>query len=128
VGLLTSFATRQDSSLLTASDYFGFILKLVVAIGIAFVLPVFIVLLNFVGVISARAIIRSWRIAILAIVTFTAIATPSADVVSMFILAIPMVLLYLVAATVALFHDRRVARRIGALEKDLLAPSTSELS
>ena len=39
--------------------------------------PVFIVLLNFAGIISAQAIIKSWRVAILVIVLFTAIATPS---------------------------------------------------
>ncbi len=86
--------------------------KLVVAIGIAFVLPpVFIVLLNFVGILSAKAIIRSWRVAILVIVLFTALATPSADVVSMFLLAIPIILLYFAAWFIAFLHDRRVARR-----------------
>jgi sec-independent protein translocase protein TatC len=110
VELLTSFASAQDSALLQASDYFNFILKLVVAIGIAFVLPVFLVLLNFVGVLSARSILSSWRIAMIAIVLFTALATPSADVVSMFLLAIPMVALYFAAAGIAWIRDRRVAR------------------
>ena len=50
-------------------------------------------------------------VAILVIVLFTAIATPSADVVSMFMLAIPMVVLYFAAWFLAHLHDRRVARR-----------------
>jgi sec-independent protein translocase protein TatC len=115
VQLLTSFAPSGSSSFIQASDYFDFILKLVIAIGVAFVLPVFLVLLNFVGVLSARTIIRSWRIALLAIVVFTAIATPSADVVSMFLLAIPMVLLYFTAAGIARLHDRRVAKAAASL-------------
>jgi sec-independent protein translocase protein TatC len=45
------------------------------------------------------------------IVLFTAIATPSADVVSMFMLAIPMVLLYFTAWFIAFLHDRRVSKR-----------------
>jgi sec-independent protein translocase protein TatC len=73
------------------------------------------VLLNFAGVISAASIIKSWRIAILVIVLFTAIATPSADVISMFMLAIPMIVLYFAAWFLAHLHDRRVARR-NALE------------
>lgn len=113
--LLTSFAPDGSSSFIQASDYFDFILKLVLAIGIAFVLPVFLVLLNFVGVLSARTIVRSWRVALLAIVLFTAIATPSADVISMFLLAIPMLLLYFTAAGIAHLHDRRVARVAAAL-------------
>ena len=105
---MTSFVPRVRESLLTAKEYIDFVLKLVVAIGIAFVVPVFIVLLNFAGVISAAAIIKSWRIAILVIVLFTAIATPSADVISMFMLAIPMIVLYFAAWFIAHLHDQRV--------------------
>ncbi len=119
VQLLTSFAPSQDTAFIQAKDYFDFVLKLVVAIGVAFVLPVFLVLLNFVGVLSAKSILRSWRWALLVIVLFTAIATPSADVVSMFLLAIPMVVLYFAAAGVSWLHDRRVARNAVRLETEL---------
>ncbi|QAY75007.1 twin-arginine translocase subunit TatC [Agromyces protaetiae] len=111
VELLTGFVPDGGVSLLTAREYIDFITKLVVAIGIAFVLPVFIVLLNFVGILSAASIIKSWRVAILVIVLFTALATPSADVVSMFLLAVPIILLYFTAWFIAFLHDRRVARR-----------------
>jgi sec-independent protein translocase protein TatC len=122
VELLTSFAPSGDSSFIQAGDYFDFILKLMLAVGIAFVLPVFLVLLNFVGVLSARTILRSWRIALLLIVVFTAIATPSADVISMFLLAIPMVLLYFAAAAVTAVHDRRSVRAAAAfLESEMPA-------
>jgi len=72
VKLLTSFVPEGAMSLLTAREYIDFVLKLVLAIGIAFVVPVFIVLLNFAGVLSAASIIKSWRVAILVIVLFTA--------------------------------------------------------
>jgi sec-independent protein translocase protein TatC len=111
VKLMTSFVPEGAETLLTAKEYIDFVLKLVVAIGIAFVVPVFIVLLNFAGIISAASIIKSWRIAILVIVLFTAFATPSADIVSMFMLAIPMIGLYFAAYGIAALHDRRVAKR-----------------
>ncbi|KQP01075.1 twin-arginine translocase subunit TatC [Leifsonia sp. Leaf264] len=119
VDLMTSFAPPDDAAFINAKDYFQFVLKLVLAIGIAFVLPVFLVLLNFAGVISAKSIIGSWRWAILVIVLFTAIATPAADVVSMFLLALPMVVLYFAAWGVAWVHDRRAARRARAFEAEL---------
>jgi sec-independent protein translocase protein TatC len=119
VELMTSFAPKQDAALINAGDYFDFVLKLVVAIGIAFVLPVFVVLLNFAGVISAKSIIRSWKVATLLIILFTAIATPAADIVSMFLLALPMVVLYFGAYGAALLHDRRVARRTVEFERSL---------
>lgn len=110
VGLLTGFAGRQDSSYIDAPTYYDFVLKLVMVIGVAFVLPVFLVLLNFIGVISAKAIRKSWRVALLVIVLFTAVATPSADVVSMLLLAVPMIALYFLAAGVAWLHDRRAEK------------------
>ena len=111
VVLLTGFAPDQSATLLTARVYLDFALKLVVAIGVGFVLPVFLVVMNLVGVLSAQSIIKGWRVAIILIALFTAIATPAADVVSMFLLAIPMVLLYFIAAGIAWINDRRVAKR-----------------
>lgn len=119
VQLLTSFSSNQDSTILDARTYYDFVIKLVLAIGVAFVLPVFLVLLNFVGILSAKSILKSWRVAILAICLFTAIATPAADVISMFLLAIPMVLLYFIAALIANVHDRGVARRTNDFEDSL---------
>lgn len=111
VVLMTSFAPSEDATILTAKGYFDFVLKLVLVVGIAFVLPVFLVLFNFAGLLSATSILKSWRIAVLLIALFTAIATPAADILSMFLLAIPMVMLYFLAAAIAWMHDRRVAKR-----------------
>jgi len=116
VELLTSFSAQEDATYLDAKIYYDFVIKLVLAVGVAFVLPVFLVLLNFVGVLSAASIIKGWRVAILVIVLFTAIATPAADVVSMFLLAVPMVILYFAAYGVAWVHDRRAARRQAEFE------------
>jgi len=41
---------------------------------------------------------------------FTAIATPAADIVSMFLLALPMVALYFAAYGIAYLHDRRTLK------------------
>jgi sec-independent protein translocase protein TatC len=119
VQLLTSFSSNQEATYLDARTYYDFVIKLVLAVGIAFVLPVFLVLLNFVGVLPARTILRGWRMAILLICVFTAIATPAADVISMFLLAIPMVVLYFAAALIAHLHDRRAARRVRQIETSL---------
>jgi sec-independent protein translocase protein TatC len=118
VDLLTGFAGSGDTTIIAAKSYLDFVIKLVFVTGIAFVLPVFLVLLNFVGVLSGRGIVKGWRLAVLGITLFTAIATPSADVLSMLLLAAPMVVLYFGAAGVALLHDRRVARRTDAMLTD----------
>jgi sec-independent protein translocase protein TatC len=119
VELMATFVPAGSTSFYDTKYYLDFVLKLVLATGIAFVLPVFLVLLNFVGIIQGKTILKGWRWAILAIAVFTAFATPAADVVSMFLLAIPMVFLYFVAVFVALWHDRVVARRAEAFEASL---------
>jgi sec-independent protein translocase protein TatC len=125
VALLTSFGSQQDAAIMPAVDYFNFVLKLVIAVGIAFVMPVFLVLFNFMGVLSAKTILKSWRIAILLICVFTAIATPAADVMSMFLLAIPMVLLYFMAVGVAFWHDALAQRKARRIDAELSRPSAA---
>lgn len=121
VALLTGLSSNALAvTNLSARPYYDFVIKLVLAVGVAFVLPVFLVLLNFLGVVSARSIVKGWRVAVLIITLFCATATPAADLVSMFVLAIPMVLLYFAAAAVALWHDRGVARRDAALEAEVV--------
>lgn len=118
VELLAGFTPAEDAIVLDARYYYDFILKLVLAVGVGFVLPVFLVLLNFVGVLTGKQILKSWRIAILVITLFCAVATPAVDVISMFLLAIPMVALYFAAVLVALGRDRAVARRLAKIETE----------
>lgn len=112
VELMTGLAPAGSTTLLTAKYYLDFSIKFVLAVGVGFVLPVFLVLLNFTGILSARSILKGWRWAVVAVTAFAALATPAADVISMFLLAIPMLGLYFLAAFVAWIHDRRVARNL----------------
>ncbi len=125
VELLASFASEDDTSIFLAKYYFDFAMKLVLVVGVGFVLPVFVVLLNFMGVISAAGILKGWRWAILTITVFCAAATPAADIFSMFLLAIPMVILYFASYGVAYFHDRAAAKRAAKLLDDDLGTATA---
>src|SRR5690606_27799069 len=119
VTLLAGFAPEDTASLFLAKEYLHFVVKLMLAIGIGFVLPVFLVILNFMGVVSGKGLLGAWRWAILLITLFTAIATPAADVFSMFLLAVPMVALYFIAVGVAFWHDRVADRKLKKLDAEL---------
>lgn len=123
VALMTSLVPSDDASILSAKTYFDFVLKLVLIVGCAFIFPVFLVLLNFVGVLSARAILKGWRWAILTILLFTAIATPAADVLSMLLLAAPIVVLYFLAVLISWLHDRRKFKR-QSIDADEYSPES----
>jgi sec-independent protein translocase protein TatC len=119
VTLFASFAPKEDATILAASDYFTFVLKLILAVGVAFVTPVFVVLLNMIGILSASAIIKAWRWAILGSILFAALATPSTDIVSMLILAVPLIVLYFAAWGFAWLHDRRKSQAESELDAEL---------
>lgn len=114
VRLLASFQPDQDAFFLNARTYLDFSIKLLLAVGIGFVMPVFLVLLNFIGVVRGASILKSWRMAILIIILFAGIATPAADLMSMFLLAAPIVVLYFAAAGITILHDRRLDKKRAA--------------
>lgn len=111
VELLAGFAPSGSTTMLTASQYFDFLLKLVVGVGVAFVSPLAIIALNAASVLSARSVLRGWRVALVVIVVFSAAVTPPADLMSMLLIALPLCVLYVGAATWTWLHDRRAARR-----------------
>ena len=126
VRLMSTFQPSEDAFLINARSYLDFSVKLLLAVGVGFVMPVFLVLLNFIGVLRGESIIKSWRIAILLIVLFAAIATPAADLMSMFLLAAPIIVLYFLAAGIALLHDRRADKRRAKEFADYELDSSSE--
>jgi sec-independent protein translocase protein TatC len=119
VEFLTGFAPSTSTSFLSTDDYVSFITTLMVAIGIGFVMPVVLVLLNFMTIMSAKTILKGWRIAILAATVFAGVVTPTTDVVTMLLLAAPIIVLYFVAALVAYLHDRAAARRAATFEAEI---------
>jgi sec-independent protein translocase protein TatC len=120
VKFFAEFAPDDTSILLNADDYFTFVTRIMLAFGIAFVLPLVLVGLNLVGILSALTLAKGWRVAVFVCFLFAAIASPTPDAGSMLALAFPMVALYLSAVGVAWLVDRRRARRApGDLEDRL---------
>jgi sec-independent protein translocase protein TatC len=80
--------------LLTADRYISLVGLMIVAFGIAFEFPVLLVFLLLARIITTRQL-RSWRRwAIVVIVTFAAVITPSQDPYSLFFMAVPMYIFY----------------------------------
>ncbi|MFK0401205.1 twin-arginine translocase subunit TatC [Microbacterium sp. NPDC090225] len=114
IELMWSFTPEGGTNFYAAQDYYDFIFKLMLVIGVSFVLPVFLVALNFAGIMSGRAILKGWRVAIIIATVFAALATPAADVVSMLMLAGILIVLYFAAAGLSLLFDRRKRKQDAA--------------
>jgi sec-independent protein translocase protein TatC len=104
-------APERVANIISLDNYLSFILRMFLVFGIAFVMPVFLVALNLVGIISGRALFKAWRPVILGAFIFAAVATPSGDPWTMTALAVPMLLLFTAAATMCLVLDKRRRER-----------------
>lgn len=111
IRLFVAFTPDGLTNFMGASAYWDFSLKLVFAVGVAYMLPVIVVFLNLAGVLTGKAILKGWRWAVLAATLFGAFVTPAGDILSMFIIGVPMVVLYFAATGIALLVDRRRAKR-----------------
>lgn len=123
---LNSFVPEGGSNFITANVYFSFVIRIVLAFGIAFVVPVALVGLNMAHLLPGRTLLKHWRITVFACFLFAAIATPTPEATSMIILASAMCLLFGIAIAICLVLDRRRAR--ASAEPDYAALPDDEAS
>lgn len=123
VQTLIGFTPAGSTNLIDGSLYILFTLRILLIFGIAFVLPVVLVLLNFAGLLTAKSIIKSWRLAVFLTALIAALATPTADPMSMFLLMVPLLALYFVAAGIAAIRDRARGKLVAALDAEIAAES-----
>nr|WP_155852960.1 twin-arginine translocase subunit TatC [Arthrobacter sp. H14] len=111
VRALLSFTPESGSNVITAQLYLTFVMRLLLAFGIAFLLPVVLFGLNLIGVLSGRQILKSWRITILLICVLGAMAAPGPDIMSMFYLVVPLLFFFFLATGLCLLNDKRRRRK-----------------
>ena len=70
VEIMSTFAPNGTALFYQADYYYDFVFKLMLVVGVSFVLPVFLVALNVAGVISGRGILKGWRVAVLVATLF----------------------------------------------------------
>jgi sec-independent protein translocase protein TatC len=99
----------QQEALPAIGDYLSLVMQFVLAFGIAFLLPVLLMLLERAGLVSRDQLKRGRRYAILVAFVVAAIATPP-DAVSQLMLAIPLVLLYELSLIAIWFTERKRAK------------------
>ncbi|MBU4213291.1 MAG: twin-arginine translocase subunit TatC [Actinobacteria bacterium] len=116
VALLTLATPTGAVNLIDAQSYLTFVMQIMLAFGATFLLPLFMVGLTLAGLVSGRVWLRAWRWSVVIAFVFAAIATPTPDVVTMFAVAAPILLLYFVAVGICLLHDHRAGRRRSAAE------------
>ncbi len=97
LGFLLSFGGDTLEPVIGADFYLGFAMRFILAFGVAFEFPVFIFAAAAVGAVTSRQLRDTRRWAVLIIVIFAAVITPTGDPITLMMLAVPMYVFYEVA-------------------------------
>ena len=110
VKFLLGFTPNTLTNLVRFDEYLNFVLRIVLLFGLAFELPVFLVALNFGGVLKGKSILKPWRLAVFGIILFSGLTVPTGDPLTMLVLAVPMIIFYFMAGFIGVFNDKKRAK------------------
>jgi sec-independent protein translocase protein TatC len=111
LAVLINFTQTDVQNLVDVGRLVSFMTQMLLVFGLAFEIPLFVVMLNLVGVLPGRALARYRPWIVLGTFVFAAVATPSTDPFSMCFLAAPMLVLFAISEVITRAIDRTRARR-----------------
>ena len=112
--VLFSFQTEAIAPFITYDKYFSFVMQVTLALGISFELPLVIIILSWLGVVGPAELSRFRRFAVVLAFIAGAVLSPGADLLSMLMMTIPLLLLYEVGYAGSVFIGRRRPPRASA--------------
>jgi sec-independent protein translocase protein TatC len=113
VEFLLGIAAEVDfEPVIAAGRYYGFLMTIVLGLGLMFELPLVLTLAARVGLVTSSFLLHHFRWAVLIIFVVAAILTPTPDIVNLCLFAVPTILLYLLGVLgAALLGKKRVAEQ-----------------
>ena len=104
VPFLTNFL--DITTQIRPSNYFDFITRIMLWIGLCFEMPLIIMILAKMKIVNAKQLLSGWRYAIVGIAIIAAAVTPTIDPVNMGLVMAPLFVLYLISILLAVFAGR----------------------
>jgi sec-independent protein translocase protein TatC len=92
--------------LLKASDYFDFIVLVMLGMGVVFQMPAVTYVLARIGLVTAKFMVKIWKTALIIIMIAAAVLSPTSDIPNMMLFAAPMIILYIVSIFVAWIFNK----------------------
>ena len=102
-----SFATDYLTYMPRVEPAFSTYFKMLLAFGLVFQMPTVVLFLARMGLVTGRFLMKNFKYAILIIFIAAAIITPSGDMFNQSIMAGPMILLYLLSASLAAIFGKK---------------------
>lgn len=106
VAYFADYIPKDVQLLQDPMKYMVFLVKMVVAFGICFQVPVILMFLAYVGLVNSQVLREQWRMAVVGCFVVAAIATPGGDPLTMSIMAAPLAVLYLSSIVLVSFVER----------------------
>ena len=124
---LLGYSSAFLEPLPAVDEYFSLALRLFLAFGLIFELPVFMVFLGKIGVVNKPFLVKHRKYAVLISFVVAAILTPTPDVVNQMLMAIPLILLYEISiVAVAVFAKKPLSFFPAKVDTEAGAPDNPE--
>jgi sec-independent protein translocase protein TatC len=107
ITLLLGFTPENVTNINHLNDYLSFVMRMLLVFGLAYYLPLFLVLLNLAGMVTGKKLSNLRRGIVFGIFVFAAVATPTGDPITMLLLAVPVWLLFEISVIICRVHDKR---------------------
>ncbi|MBF6048658.1 twin-arginine translocase subunit TatC [Streptomyces sp. NRRL B-1677] len=109
--VLLQITPDSAANTLNLDDILDFTVRMILVFGLAFELPLLLVMMNIAGMVTGKTMVKWWRGVVMGTFVFGAVATPSTDPFGMCILAVPIIILYFGAVGFSMLNDKRRERR-----------------
>jgi len=117
---------KDFKAVITIGQYFSLTIKMLLGVGLVFELPILILFLAKMGLVTSRWMVQKFKYAVLVIFVIAAVITPSPDMITQCILAVPMLILYCLGIVVAFFFGKeRKGRRERRAQKKAAAAGSA---
>lgn len=104
---LMGFGSAKDTPMLTIDAYLSFVVWMVILFGLAFELPLIIVILGMLGIITAGFLKKNRRFMYVFLAVLAGVLTPSPDVASMMVMFIPLIILFEISIFIVSQMEKR---------------------
>jgi sec-independent protein translocase protein TatC len=106
VGFLVGMGANFQA-VITINEYLSTASKVILGLGLCFELPILIFFLTRMGVVSERWLLKKFKYAVLIVFIVAAVITPTPDVATQVVFAVPMLLLYLLGIAISWIFKKR---------------------
>jgi sec-independent protein translocase protein TatC len=117
-GFLGDFGGTDIKFMPKVDEYYTFYSWFLLALGIVFQVPVVIFVLARIGLVTAGFLLRQFKWAVLLAFIIAAVVTPTPDIVTQTLLALPMIGLYLLGVFVAAIFGKKPKPSVSAITPD----------